>query len=80
MDERRTNTRIRTLKGAKIAFGQGAAFDCVVRNLSCDGACLEVAGPLGIPQTFTLVHGSNHASHPCRIVWRTEHRIGVSFD
>ena len=80
MDERRSNTRTRVLKGAKITFDQGAAIDCVVRNLSRAGACLEVASPIGIPQTFALVLASDHLRRPCRIAWRTGHRIGVSFD
>ena len=51
--ERRKETRRRVLKGAQIAFkGRGAVIDCMVRDLSDGGACLKVASPIGIPDTF----------------------------
>jgi hypothetical protein len=80
MDQRRTEQRHRTLKSAKITFSHGAAIDCVVRNLSHNGACLGVVSPLGVPETFLLVLDSDHSSRPCRVAWRTERRIGVSFE
>jgi hypothetical protein len=49
-----------------------------VRNISATGAALDVGSPLGIPAQFTLVTDGNHL--PCRVVWRKEKRIGVTFD
>ena len=77
MDEHRIAPRHRVLKGGKIEFG-GSAIDCTVRNLSETGAALEVESPLGIPSQFTLVADGHHL--PCRVVWRKEKRIGVTFD
>lgn len=80
MEERRTELRKRALMAGKIAFkGHGAAIDCTVRNLSAGGACLEVGSPLGVPDTFDLVLDRDHSSHSCRVVWRSEKRIGVAF-
>jgi PilZ domain len=76
-DEHRIAPRQRVLKGASIQFG-GAAIDCTVRNLSETGAALEVATSLGIPTEFTLVMAT--ARHPCRVVWRKEKRIGITFE
>src|ERR1700721_3677039 len=77
MDEHRIATRNRVLKGGTIEFG-GGAIDCTVRNISATGAALDIASPLGIPVQFTLVTDGNHL--PCRVVWRKEKRIGVTFD
>jgi len=77
MSEHRIATRQRVLKGGKIEFS-GGAIDCTVRNISATGAALDVASPLGIPAQFTLVTDGNHLS--CRVVWRKEKRIGVTFE
>ncbi len=80
MAERRRELRKRTLMGAKIAFKQhGAAINCAVRNISLGGACLEVESPLGVPDIFDLVLERDQSSRCCRVVWRSEKRIGVAF-
>jgi hypothetical protein len=76
-DENRIAARHRVLKGAKIEFG-GSAIDCTIRNLSNAGAALDVTSPVGIPTEFTLVAESFR--RPCRVVWRKEKRIGITFD
>ena len=75
--EQRVATRLRILKRGTIEFG-GGAIDCTVRNISTTGVALDVASPIGIPVRFTLVMEGNHI--PCRIVWRKEKRIGVTFE
>jgi len=49
-----------------------------VRNLSETGAALDVTSPVGIPTEFTLV--TDGGQRLCRVVWRKEKRIGVTFD
>ena len=78
MDEKRTVSRHRVLKAATIAFG-GGGISCVVRNVSEAGAALDVASPLGIPDEFDLLIEADGSSRRCRVVWRTERRIGVAF-
>ena len=75
-DELRIAARQRVLKRGTIEFGGGAM--STVRNVSTTGAALDVASPLGIPPRFTLVTGG--AEFPCRVVWRKEKRIGVTFE
>ena len=77
--EKRGADRHRVLKAGTIEFG-GGAINCTVRNLSNSGAALDVAGPLGIPDRFTLVLLANGHHKSCRVVWRKEKRIGVTFD
>jgi PilZ domain len=71
--------RRRTFKAGTIEFG-GGAIDCTVRNISETGAALEVVTPLFIPDRFTLFVPTEQLKRPCRIVWRREKRIGVTFD
>ena len=47
--ENRSSQRNRTLKAGTISFGRAAGIDCLVRNVSETGACLEVESPVGIP-------------------------------
>ncbi len=79
MIEKRANPRVRTLKGGSIIFGAAAKVDCVVRNLSETGACLEVASPVGIPDDFTLQIKPEPTKRNCHVAWRSANRIGVSF-
>jgi len=75
-DEHRIASRHRVLKGGRIHFG-GGAIDCTIRNISETGAALDVTSQLGIPTEFVLVTDSEQ--RPCRVVWRKEKRIGVTF-
>jgi PilZ domain len=77
-DEGRRAPRHRVLKAGTISFG-GAGISCTVRNLSETGAALEVPSPVGIPAEFTLVVEADHTTRQCRVVWRKERRIGVTF-
>jgi hypothetical protein len=80
MEEHRTSPRRRTLKAGTISFGGGGAIDCTVRNLSENGAALEVISPVGIPERFTLLVEADQRNLPCRVIWRKEKRIGVQFE
>jgi hypothetical protein len=79
MQKERASPRQRTLKGATISFNQ-ATIDCVLRNVSETGACLEVASPIGIPNHFTLIIKNDHTVRLCHVAWRTAQRIGVRFE
>ena len=81
MSENRQISRSRTLRSGKVAFNYGrSVVDCTVRNLSTHGACLELESVVGIPDAFNLVIAGDPAKHACRLMWRTEHRVGVAFD
>jgi len=79
MIENRKTQRHRVFKAATIAFNRAAGISCTLRNISDGGACLDVASPLGIPPDFDLHIASDPAARHCRIVWKTERRIGVAF-
>lgn len=79
MSERRATQRVRTIKGGSILFGVVPAIDCIVRNVSETGACLEVASPIGIPDEFTLLIKPELRKRDCKVAWRSISRIGVCF-
>jgi hypothetical protein len=78
MNENRVRPRRRVLKSGWIILSDKAAkLECTVRNLSETGACLQVSTTYGMPANFgLLVEGVRHT---CRIVWRTDTRLGVAF-
>lgn len=80
MDERRTIQRFRTLRGGKILLHhKNSVIDCTVRNLSPDGACLQVASVIGIPVEFDLAIDGEDGARLCRVIWQSETRLGISF-
>jgi hypothetical protein len=79
MREHRASQRSRTLKSGTISFDSAAGIDCVVRNVSDAGACLEVVSPIGIPNEFVLVIKPDSLFRSCRVAWRSARRIGVRF-
>ena len=75
----RSAQRHRTLKAGSISFDRAGVIDCVVRNVSDTGACLEIESPVGIPNEFTLVIRSDNIMRRCHVAWRSARRIGVRF-
>jgi len=79
MTEQRTSPRRHTFKVGTILFGWATAVECVVRNLSATGACIEVASSAGIPGEFALRIKREIPKRECRVAWRSKRRIGVRF-
>jgi hypothetical protein len=78
--EHRQTPRRSTLKGGRIVFNSGrSTFDCTVRNLSRQGAKLQVGSSLGIPDAFDLLLPNTH-KQPCRVIWRKAKEVGVEFE
>jgi hypothetical protein len=78
VQDKRTIFRKRVLKNAQIVLSDKAPkLDCAVRNLSAMGACLQVSTTYGIPVNFDVV--IEGVQRPCRAIWRTDNKIGVTF-
>jgi hypothetical protein len=80
MIEKRAVPRHRVLKGGTLAFSGGGGVDCTVRNISSNGARVDISSPVGLPEDFTLVIETDHFIRRCHAVWSSEQRIGVAFD
>jgi len=80
MEERRASHRSRTCRGGKILFNnRRSVLDCTIRNLSPEGACLQVESLVGVPAAFDLLIDGEEAPRPCRLAWQSDHRVGVQF-
>jgi hypothetical protein len=79
MIERRANIRNRTFKTGVIVVPKSDGIDCVVRNLSPTGACIEVTGPHIVPDQFTLYVPKNKMLVPTQVVWKRDRRFGLEF-
>ena len=79
MSEHRAARRRRVLKAGLIEFS-GGGIDCTVRNLSETGAALLVENVMGIPTEFRLIVASDQVNRTCRVVWRREKRLGITYE
>jgi hypothetical protein len=80
MQERRHSQRARTLRAGKIVFNdKRCVIDCMIRNISRNGACLLVASVVGIPSGFDLLIDGEAESRHCKLVWHAQNRIGIEF-
>jgi hypothetical protein len=77
-DEHRREPRQRTFKGGSISFGSAPSVDCIIRNLTENGACLEVSKAV-VPDAFTLLIKPELLRRTCTVAWRSNTRIGVRF-
>ena len=80
MIEKRLSPRHRVLKRGTLAFSGGGGIDCMVRNVSAQGARLDVESPAGLPRSFTLVIETDRFMRRCRPVWFNDRKLGVVFE
>ena len=78
MQERRHFHRHRVFKPAKLV-GQASVLDCIVRDISANGARLALISTTGLPETIDLSFDAGRTLRLCRVVWRTPTEIGVEF-
>jgi len=79
-DDARQLPRAETLKGAVIVFGaQKTESRCLIRNISPEGAELQLVSDQRVPQHFTLRVPHEGVAYRAQVRWREESRIGVAF-
>jgi PilZ domain len=78
MEERRKFPRTEINEPAYVSSG-GSVMSCVVRNISFEGANIEVANPAFVPSHFRLVMARDSSVRECSVAWIQKNRIGVSF-
>jgi PilZ domain len=54
-------------------------FPCAVLSMHAVGACILVSDSIEIPEFLELTIDRDGTSYACRVVWKSERRIGVSF-
>jgi hypothetical protein len=80
MIEKRVVPRHRVFKLGAITFRGGGSIECMVRNLSAGGARVDIATPVGLPPSFTLVIAADRFMRNCHAVWSNDQRVGLAFD
>ena len=78
MEEKRKHPRTEINEPAYVSSG-GSVMSCVVRNVSVEGAAIDVENPAFVPARFRLVMANDSSVRECSVVWIQQNRIGVSF-
>jgi|HubBroStandDraft_6_1064221.scaffolds.fasta_scaffold465326_2 hypothetical protein len=78
-EERRRFPRTRCFKGARIVASGHDVVTCIVRNVSAEGARLQLAGIVALPDEFDLCFDSGRRVRQCRMMWRNESDVGIWF-
>jgi hypothetical protein len=79
MEEKRKYQRTEINEPAYVS-SEGSVMSCMVRNISPEGAAIDVENPAYVPAHFRLVMASDSSVYECSIVWIQQKRIGVIFD
>lgn len=79
MEEKRKHPRTEVDEPAYVSSA-GSVMRCMVRNISAEGAAIDVENPAFVPQRFRLVMARDSSIvHECRIAWIQKNRIGLTF-
>ncbi len=80
MQDRRQSVRDKVLYGGVAGVGEGrGSVNCVVRNLSEHGACVELDSGTRLPEQIRLTITRRDRSVLARIIWRQANRLGLAF-
>jgi hypothetical protein len=80
MQDRRQSVRDKVLYGGVAGIGESSGtMDCVVRNFSQHGACVEFASGARLPDDIKLTIARKGRSFLARIIWRQANRLGLAF-
>ena len=80
MVEARRSERVRSLLRARILFNNGAStIDCTIKNISAQGAKIEIVHSLSVPSEFDLEVPQRGRTYRAKMMWRAANSIGVEF-
>jgi len=79
MEEKRKYARTEINEPAYVSSG-GSVMHCTVRNISPEGAAIDVDEPAFVPARFRLVMANEPSNvRECRVIWIQKNRIGLTF-
>ena len=78
MEEKRKHPRTEIDEPAYVS-SCGSVMSCTVRNISVEGAAIDVENPAFVPARFRLVMARDSSVHECRVIWIQRNRIGLAF-
>ena len=80
MPDRRQSVRDKVLYGGLAEINEsGSTMDCVVRNISERGACVEFDQAPGLPEELKLTITRKGRSFLARLIWRQANKVGLAF-
>ena len=79
MLERRRSERLRMLKSVKLIVGKTSIVDCVVGNLTSNGARVMISNTVDLPERLEMTFDNCQTIRSCRVVWRTQNETGIQF-
>jgi hypothetical protein len=80
MQDRRHSVRDKVLFGGVARINDtGSTMDCVVRNFSDDGACIEFDPSAKLPDEMDLTIARKGRSFLATLIWRQANRVGLAF-
>lgn len=74
--DRRTSVRLQTQRSGKILCG-AFAWDCVIRDLSSQGARVQMLSRAAPPGQAQLVDLAAGLAHDVTVVWQRDREIGM---
>jgi hypothetical protein len=80
MLDRRRSVRDKVIYGGAAATNdRGSTMDCVVRNISEGGACVELEETARVPEELRLTIARKGRSFLARMIWRQAGKVGLAF-
>jgi hypothetical protein len=80
MQDRRQSARDKVLLGGVAEINDnGSTMDCVVRNFSEGGACVELESAARLPDQMRVTIARKGRSYLGRMIWRQANRVGLAF-
>jgi PilZ domain-containing protein len=80
MQDRRQDVRDRVFLGGVAEFNErGSTMDCVVRDISEHGACVEIDEASRLPENLSLSIPRKGRSFLAQTIWRHANRVGLAF-
>jgi hypothetical protein len=80
MTERRVSSRQKSFLKGRIYFNhRRSSVDCLVRDISDQGAKLKFSETVAIPEAFELYIPNRDETFRARVQWRTGEEVGIAF-
>ena len=80
MQDRRHSVRDKVLLGGVAEINDsGSTMDCVVRNFSDRGACVELEASAKLPDEIRVTIARKGRSFLAQMIWRQANRVGLAF-
>src|SRR6185503_17387750 len=79
-EERRKFTRQKSLLRGRVHCNDGrSTADCVIRDITADGARLVFSGTVNTPDVMDIEIPQKGQTIRAQVRWRRDHEIGVTF-